>query len=425
VTDTGRRVPTGPLNGVRILDFSRQFAGGLGTRYLATLGAEVLRAEWPEPPGLDFIRTMTSADGVPGLNRGGMFNGANVEKRSFTLNMATPEGRALARQLVEHCDVVYENMTPRVMRNWGLDYESLRAIREDIIYVSCTGFGHDGPAAEYRSYGSPSQGHTGLLGLAGLPGRPPAGWSFQIGDTHAATINALQVLFALWRHRRTGRGVFVDAAQTQGNVTMLAPFFLERSVNGATWGPGFPPGNDRPVPPWAPHNAYRCVGPDRWCVIAVQSDEEWDGLRAAMGDPEWARDPGLATAVGRYERRVQLDEQIGAWTVTRDRYALSSHLQAHGVPAGVVQDPHDLLDWDRQLAHRATFAVYEHPEAGHRRHETVGVRLSRNPYVPQQAAPLLGEGNDYVFRELLGLSEERIGELEAADAIRTIVSEAP
>jgi crotonobetainyl-CoA:carnitine CoA-transferase CaiB-like acyl-CoA transferase len=414
--------PSGPLNGVRILDFSRQFAGGLGTRYLATLGAEVLRVEWPESPGLDFIRAMTPADNVPGLNRGAMFNGANVEKRSFTLNMGTEEGRDLARRLVEHCDVVYENMTPRVMRNWGLDYDSLRAIREDIIYVSCSGFGHDGPAAEYRSYGSPSQGHTGLAGLAGLPGRPPAGWSFQIGDTHAATNNALAVLFALYRHRRTGRGVFVDAAQTQGNVTLLGPFLLELSVTGSAWGPGFPPGNARVHREMAPHNAYPCLGTDRWCVIAVTSDEEWRGLVAALGEPAWASDAVLGEAAARWERREWVDEQLAAWTATRDRYFVARYLQEHGVPAGVVQSAADLLDWDVQLAHRSTFAVYEHPEVGPRRHETLGVRLSRTPYRPLRAAPLLGEGNDFVFRELLGLSDERLRDLEAAGAIRSVPS---
>ncbi|MBV9660936.1 MAG: CoA transferase [Acidimicrobiales bacterium] len=410
-----------PLAGTRVLDFSRQFAGGLGTRYLATLGAEVLRVEWPEPPGLDFIRFFGSADGIDGLNRGGMFNGANVEKRSFTLNMGTEKGRSLARDLVRLCDVVYENMTPRVMQGWGLDYASMKEIREDIIYVSCSGFGHDGPAAGYRSYGSPSQGHTGLLTLAGLPGRPPAGWAFQIGDTHAATQNALTVLTALLYRRRTGRGVFVDAAQTQGNVTLLGQYLLELAANGPRDG-GDPEaaGNRRAHPRAAPHNAYRCIGPDRWCVIAVFDDDQWGALRRALGDPRWARAPELATSEGRYASQDVIDAELSAWTSKRDRYHVARLLQEHGVPAGVVQDTRDVLDWDIQLAHRGTFAVYEHDEAGRRRHETVGARLSKMPYVPNKAAPLLGEANDYVFRDLLGLSDAELAALEADDVVRSL-----
>src|ERR1700728_4615382 len=140
--DDGTSTPMGlapvPLNGVRILDFSRQFAGSLGTRILASYGAEVLRAEWPEPPAFDFVRMLSPADGIPGFNRGGLFNGANMDKRSFTLNMATDEGRRLAMELAMRSHVVYDNMTPRVMKNWGMDYEALRQMKPDIIAVSCS-----------------------------------------------------------------------------------------------------------------------------------------------------------------------------------------------------------------------------------------------------------------------------------------------
>ena len=415
-----------PLEGIRILDFSRQFAGALGTRFLAGLGAEVLRAEWPEPPGLDFVRFLSPAEGVPGFNRGGMFNGANVDKRSFTLNMATPEGRELALELVKKSDVVYENMTPRVMKNWGLDYESLKAARSDIIYVSCSGFGRNGPTAHYRSYGSPSQGHTGIVHLAGMPGRPPAGWGFQIGDTHAGTNNALSVLMALRHRRRTGEGMFIDSAQTQGNVTLSGLDVLEYSVNATLkQRPEFPPGNKRINPRIAPHNVYPCLGTDRWVAISVHDDVEWNSLKAAMGNPAWADNADWDTSVGRYRDQESIDVSLSEWTSDRDRFAAARRLQEYGVPAGVVQDARDRLNWDRQMAHRSSYAIFDHAEVGPRRHETVAAKLSRDPYVQQNAAPLLGGDNDYVFKTLLGLNDERLAALEEADAIRTLVRSEP
>ena len=411
-----------PLEGIRILDFSRQFAGALGTRFLAGLGAEVLRAEWPEPPGFDFVRLLSPAEGVPGFNRGGMFNGANVDKRSFTLNMGTQEGREIALELVKKSDVVYENMTPRVMRNWGLDYESLKAAKRDIIYVSCSGFGRNGPTAHYRSYGSPSQGHTGIVHLAGIPGRPPAGWGFQIGDTHAGTNNALTVLMALRHRRRTGEGMFVDSAQTQGNVTLSGFDVLEYSANGTLKNrPEFPPGNKRLYPRIAPHNVYPCLGNDRWVAISVHDDTEWESLKEALGRPAWADNDDWATGEGRYRDQETIDALLADWTSDRDRFAVARRLQEHGVRAGAVQDARDRLNWDRQMAHRGTYAIFDHAEVGPRRHETVAAKLSRDPYVPQNAAPLLGGDNDYVFKTVLGLDDARLAALEEADVIRTLV----
>jgi crotonobetainyl-CoA:carnitine CoA-transferase CaiB-like acyl-CoA transferase len=408
------------LEGVRILDFSRQLAGAAGTRHLAGFGAEVLRAEWPDPPGLDFVRFIMPADGQPGINRGGMFNSLNVDKRSFTLNMATEGGRKLALRLVEISDVVYENMTPHVMKGWGLDYEALVRIRPDIIYVSCSGFGQSGPGAHYRSYGQPSAAHTGLIQLAGIPGRPPAGWGFQFGDTHAAATNAIAVLMALEYRRTTGRGVFIDSAQTQGNVTIQSPFFLEHSVNGTVFRrEGYPDGNARSDPPVSPHNAYPCGGEvDAWCVIAVYSEGEWAALKAAMGSPAWAETEDFATAEARYAHRGELDAYIAEWTRSQNRFDLADHLQDRGVRAGVVQNIHDRMDRDPQLSHRQTYMEFPHSEVGPRRHETVGAKLSKSPYRMKSGSPLIGEDNGYVYGTLLGLSTDEIDQLKAADVVR-------
>jgi crotonobetainyl-CoA:carnitine CoA-transferase CaiB-like acyl-CoA transferase len=409
-----------PLEGVRILDFSRQLAGAAGTRHLATFGAEVLRAEWPDPPGLDFVRFLMPADGQSGINRGGMFNTLNVDKRSFTINMGTERGRELARRLVQISDVIYENMTPRVMKAWGLDYAALVQIKPDIIYVSCSGFGQNGPGANYRSYGQPSAAHTGLIQLAGLPGRPPAGWGFQFGDTHAAATNATAVLMALEYRRATGRGIFIDSAQTQGNVTIQSAFFLEHSVNGTIFRrEAYPEGNTRFYPPIAPHNTYRCgQEDDAWCAIAVHSEEEWAALKGAMGSPEWAEAAEFASAQARYANRSELDSHIAQWTRDKNRFELAEYLQTRGVRAGAVQNVDDRMNRDPQLSHRGTYAEFPHAEVGPRKHETVGAKLSKSPYQIKSGAPLIGQDNDYVYSKLLGFSAEEIEELKAADAIR-------
>ena len=379
-----------PLEGLRVLDFSRQLAGGAATRILANYGAEVLRAEWPEPPGIDFLRQGGSswADGPKSINAGPLFNSINVAKRSFTLNMATEEGRRLAKELARISDVFFESMTPRVMRNWGLEYEAVRGINPNIIYVSCSGFGQTGPAAHYRSYGMPSAAHTGIFHLAGLPGRPPARWGFSIGDTHASFMNAIAVLSAVHYRQRTGRGVFIDSAQTQANITLLAEFFLDFSVNGRkTRHSKFPPGNTPHRTPVAPHNAYPCRGQDTWCVIAAFSEADWKSLKDAMKHPEWAERPQFASMEERVQHREELDRELSRWTRGFDRFVLARRLQESGLCAGVVENSRDRLNWDGQLAHRGTYAIFEHSEMGPRRHETVAAKLSGRLPRPKRAPP--------------------------------------
>ncbi len=409
----------GPLEGVRVLDFSRHLAGAGATHILANYGAEVIRAEWPENPGLDFSRLMYGADGIPGLNRSALFNNINMDKMSFTLNMKHPKALDLARRLMAISDIFIENMTPGVIQRMGLDYEAMKAIKPDVIYLSVSGWGQTGPRRNFRSYGMSSSAHVGMAYLAGLPDRPPAGWQFAFCDHSTAWLASATIMNALHYRRRTKRGVFIDMPQTQTGVTFVAPFFLDKSVNGrSARRPDFPNGNRREHPMAAPHTAFRCAGEENWCAIAVYNDGEWAGLKAAMGDPEWAAEPRFATQRDRWDQQDELEERIGAWTKDQERYSLANLLQQHGVPAGVVQTPRDRIEWDIQLEHRGTYQVYHHPEVGPRRHETVAARLSKSPYKPMRAAPLMGQHNDYVFRELLGLSQAEIDELEEEDSIR-------
>jgi crotonobetainyl-CoA:carnitine CoA-transferase CaiB-like acyl-CoA transferase len=182
--------------------------------------------------------------------------------------------------------------------------------------------------------------------------------------------------------------------------------------------PFFPLRIRRLHPRIAPHNVYPCTGEDSWCAIAVYSEEEWQGLKTAMGSPAWADSDNYNNGSARIEHEDELDRLIGRWTSEHERHSLAALLQEHGVRAGAVQNARDRIEWDQQPAHRDTYAIYEHPEAGPRRHETVGARLSKNPYRPKRAAPLMGQDTDDVLRVLLGYSDDRIAELRASDAIR-------
>ena len=423
-THNGLRVDAqskaGPLAGIRVLDFSRLLAGAGGTRLLANYGAEVLRVEWPEYPALDFLRLGHQADGIPGMNRGGLFNSINVDKLSITLNMKKPEAVDLAKRIIAVSDVVVENYPPRVMKSFGLDYATVRRVRPDIIYLSQSGWGKDGPRADYRSYGMSSAAHAGVAFLCGLPDHPPAGWQFAYCDHIPAWLNTITIMMALRYRQRTGRGVFIDQAQTQAAVTLVGPSFLDFSVNGRkSRRPGFPPGNRRLYPPVAPHGAFPCLGKDTWCAITVFTEDEWTGLKEAMGKPLWAEDPKFATAQDRAQHQDELEGHLAGWTKGVERYELARLLQVHGVPAGVVQTARDRVDWDTQLQHRGTFQVYSHPEVGPRRYETVAAWLSNTPYTPKRAAPLLGQDNGYTLTEVLGCSEAQLHEWERQDVIRT------
>jgi benzylsuccinate CoA-transferase BbsF subunit len=408
------RQSAAPLTGIRVLDLTRQLAGAGGTRILAALGAEVIRVEWKEYPALDFVRYAPPfADGEAGVNRSGYFNNINANKLGVTLNMADPRGRELFIELLKKSDVVAENFSPKVMRDWRLDYESLKAVRGDIVYLAQAGFGHSGPYESYRTFGPTAEAFCGLTVMCGLPDREPAGWGYSYLDHMAGYHAALAVCSALIHRRRTGRGQFIDLAQTQLGCTLTGPAFVDWSVNRRPYHrAGNPPGNRSPHPQCVPHNAYRCRGEDVWCLIAVTSDDQWLALRKVMGEPEWASAAQFATLAGRLEHQDALDGEIEKWTVQRDGREVMHELQAAGVPAGLVQTAEDRVEDDPQLRTRGVFLPLEHSEVGPRLSEGLPFKLSKTPWSLTRGAPCLGEHNDDVYRELLGLSSKEIERLE-------------
>jgi len=392
----GRRA----LEGVRILDFTWVVAGPVATRILADQGAEVIKIERRD--SLDL-----------GSRRGGFTGNLFRGKKSTVLNMADPRGREIARQLVAVSDVVIDNFSARVMRNWGMDYESIRKIKPDVIAVSMSGFGHTGPQKDYVSYGPTLQALSGYTLLMRHPGKEPAGWGYSYADMSGGYGGALAVLMALWHRKRTGQGQFVDLSQFETISSVVGPALLAVLVNNASIAPF---GNHSQEAPAAPHGVYRCAGIDRWCAITVFSEEEWHAFCRVLGNPDWTTAPRFTTLASRLEHHDALDRCVEEWTRQHTPEEVMTLLQQADVPAGVVTNGED-MDRDSQLRARGYWAQVKTPEGDEVVLDGPPIKLSATPGHIAAPGPLLGEQTESVLRRLLGYSDEYISQLKAEQVV--------
>ncbi|MEM7289520.1 MAG: CoA transferase [Pseudomonadota bacterium] len=341
-----------PLDGIRIVDFSWVRAGPWATRWLGSLGAEVIKIEWPKTERGRGGNIATPQDQPVNLNTNGHFSDTNANKYSVTLNVRSAKGLDIVRQLIATSDVVIENFSSRVLTKWGLGFDELKAIKPDIVYVSMSGYGHTGRNHSYTTFGPVAQAVSGLTQLSGLPGKPPAGWGWSYMDDTGGMYGAMCVLTGLYHRNMTGEGQHIDQSQMVSGIALCGPALLDFSVNGrGSQRDGFPPGN-RSVwpgsarlhnyrgPICAPHNSYPTApgGYNDWCTIVCESDSEWEKLAKVMGDPDWARQDKFATLDGRLEHQAELDQEIRKWTTGLDKYAVTERCQAAGVKAMPVQD---------------------------------------------------------------------------------------
>jgi crotonobetainyl-CoA:carnitine CoA-transferase CaiB-like acyl-CoA transferase len=400
--------PPSALHGVRVIDFTWVVAGPVATRVLADHGAEVIKIERRD--ALDF-----------GSRRGGLTGNLNRGKQSIVINMNTPPGIELAQRLIATADVVVDNFSARVMRNWGLDYESLRRLKPDIIALNMSGFGHTGPYRDYVSYGPTLQALSGYTLLMRHAGSEPAGWGFSYSDMAAGYSGALAVLMALWYRRRTGEGQCIDLSQFENLTALLGSGLLDILVHRRS---AVPIGNASQEMPAAPHGVYRCAdlpgaGParDRWCAIAVFDEDDWARFRRALGNPLWAGNHRFATERARITNRVALDAHVESWTRNRTAEEVMTHLQSAGVAAGVVANAEDLCRRDQHLQARGYWARIATPEGETVEFDGVPFKMSETPGQVRGPGPLLGEHTDSVLQSVLGLSAATVAELRAADII--------
>jgi crotonobetainyl-CoA:carnitine CoA-transferase CaiB-like acyl-CoA transferase len=405
-----------PLEGIRVIDLTKIVAGPNATRMLATMGAEVIRVEWHDDRALDLLRGVRphAPGGDPeSLNRSGLFNNINTGKYGITLNMNLPQGRELFKRLIADASVVCENYSPRQMERWELGYDVLSKINPGLIYMQITGMGKSGTYNSYVSVGPTAQALSGLTHMSGFPEpSPPAGWGYSYLDHSTGYYGAILVLAALLRRKRTGLGCYIDVSQTEAGLIVSGTATLEAQLSGQ---PTDRHGNRMEAAAWAPHGAYPCNGTDQWIAIAIQNDAQWASLVAEIGAPQWARDARFADAAGRKANEDELDRLLAESTLTAERYDLMNRLQQRGVPAAVVQKADDRCERDPQLKARGYLVPLPHSEIGTWPIEGFPAKFERLPAdvggLPHRGAPMMGEDNDRVYRDLLGLSPEEIATL--------------
>ncbi len=388
------------LDGIRVVDFTWALSGPISTKHLSDLGAEVIKVE--TRVRLDIQRTGSKF---------GSFNQHNTGKLAITINLKMPRGLELMKQLIGKSDVVVENFAGGSMAKMGLGYDVLKELKPDIIMLSSCMQGQTGPYARHPGIGFRLTALSGFNHITGWPDRQP-GWIGAYTDFIAPRYNILGVMAALEYRRRTGKGMYVDVSQFESGVQFMGPLLLDYYVNGQ---PVDRMGNESPDA--APHNAYRCLGEDRWCAISVSAEPEWASFCAVIGNPGLATDPRFATLAARKQNEPELDRLVTEWTRTRSAEDVMNAMQAAGVPAGVLQTGEDLMDHDPQLRHRRFFTELEHPEVGkYRSNSGAHFTLSKCDY-DLVRAPLLGEHNEYVFKEILGVPDDEYNRLVAEGVI--------
>jgi crotonobetainyl-CoA:carnitine CoA-transferase CaiB-like acyl-CoA transferase len=399
-----------PLDGVKILDFMWAVAGPLATRALADHGASVIRIE--SSHRLDVCRTILPfLGGEVGAEHVALFHSTNVGKRMLTLDPSKPEGRAVVLDLVRWADVVCESFTPKGMKGFGLDYETLRRVKPDLIMLSTCLMGQSGPLAGFAGYGNLAAALTGFYELTGWPDRAPAGPFGAYTDYIAPRFNAAALLAALEHRRRTGEGQHIDLAQAEAALHFLAPAILDYTVNGVV---ATRDGNrDREL---APHGVYPCAGQDRWVALAARDDRDWRALCRALDAPGLASDARFASAEARLGYAGELDALLAGHTAPLAMEELEERLHAAGVPAsGVYNSPEAARD--PQLAQRGHFVPVAHPTRGQAVVEGPRFRLSRTPARVTGPAPSFGDSTQWVLESVLGYDEERIAQLAIAGAL--------
>ena len=392
--------PRLPFEGMLVLDFGHGGVGVEAGRLFAEYGADVIKVESRSYP--DFMRM------VSGGETSASFSSSSRSKRGFGVNLKTDRGVELVRRLAARADVVIENNSTGTMDDIGLGYDDLRALNPGVVMVSSQLMGSHGPWASWLGYGPSTRPAGGMTWLWNFPGGGMPPGSMAIFPDHlAGRVCAVGALAGLVRRERDGTGAHVEVAQVETVLNMMGHYFLKEALEPGSVQPG---GNRRER--GAPWGVYPCAGEQRWCVITCRDDEDWANLRAAMGDPEWAADPGLATAAGRHARHDDLDARIGEWTSRHADRDLMGLLQARGVPAGMVTYASDVPE-DPHFRERGYPVPVHQPGVGDMLMEGPAFRASGMPAPVITNAPWLGEHTRAIARDMLDLSEEEIDKLMA------------
>jgi crotonobetainyl-CoA:carnitine CoA-transferase CaiB-like acyl-CoA transferase len=393
-----------PLEDVKILDFMWVMAGPAGTRMLADYGAVIVRIE--SPSRIDTARTLSpyQANQI-GPDASGLFSNCNAGKFGLTLDIGNPRSREVIHDLVKWADVVAESFSPKAMRAWDLDYPAIRKIKPDIIMLSSCLMGQTGPLASFAGFGNLAAAISGFHNLTGWADRAPAGPFGAYTDYVSPRFTAIAIMAALEYRRRTGKGQYIDQSQAEASLHFLTPALLDHSTNGRAQ---IRTGNsDREL---APHGIYPAKGEDQWIAIVCKTDNDFIALCDLMKRPELSRDARFRTLGDRHKNAPDLDQIISSWSRELAPREAERVAQARGIAAHAVQNSEEFYT-DPQISHRGHFVELPHPVYGKTIVEGTRTKLSRTPAQTRRAAPTLGQDNQYVLENILGYSEEQIGEI--------------
>jgi crotonobetainyl-CoA:carnitine CoA-transferase CaiB-like acyl-CoA transferase len=428
-----------PLEGIKVADFSWFGAGPICAENLGRFGATVVRVE--SEAHIDGLRQVmpfaqqdcpdcngagcsncqnTGKVTKTGYNVSGYFNNYNAGKLGITINLQTELGQQMGRQLIAWADVFITNHTPRIIEKWGLEYDAVAKIKPGIIAVYQPMQGFDGPHKHFFGFGAVLNAITGYNNLSGFPNRPPMGLGTNYPDYVINPGHTLVAILAALRYRKkTGKGQRIELAQIESSVAPLAPAVMDYMANGKLH---TRQGNRLSYA--SPHGAFRCQDEeitgaqhDRWVAFGIFSDAQWRVLADAMGNPAWAADAKFATLEGRKANEDELETNITEWTRPQLAEDVMSLLQSKGIAAGVVHNSRDVLDRDVHLKARQYYQYLDHPETGRAAYDGAPFRLSKTPGSLKSPAPLLGEHNEYVCKEILGMSDEEIAEALVQQAL--------
>lgn len=393
---------TYPLEGYRIIDFGWAAAAPRATCLLADMGAEVIKVETQKR--LDPVRF-----GPDNLTRDPekdpLFHSINRNKLSILLDLTHPQGVELIKQLVKISDVVVENFSPGVMKRFGLDYDELKGIKPEIIMISFPGVGREGPLADVVTYGPSLAGLAGLDSMVGYEDERVLGMQQAYADINAALHGAFAIQIALYHRETYAEGQHIEVPQIEALLSTMPEPVMTNSITGNTQGTI---GNRSNL--MAVHNNYPCKGTDKWVSIALLTEQEWKAFCKAIGSPSWTKTDSYADGYRRWVNRKELDQRISEWTMTKMPSEVMEILQKVGVAATPCEDTEDRF-LDPHFQERQILIDVEHPSTGVDWVPNVICRLSETPGAIRRPAPRLGEHNDYVFRELLGLTKEEIERL--------------
>jgi benzylsuccinate CoA-transferase BbsF subunit len=405
------------FEGIKVAEFAWVVVGPSTSRYLADHGATVVKIE-------SHKRLDTNRVNGPFVNStptpdGSMFFGKhNPNKYSVSIDLQNPKGKELAWRLIKWADIVTESFSPGTMEKLGLSYEAVKKVKPDVIYLSSSMQGRGGPHSNYAGYGQNAINFCGLTEVTGWPDRLPSPPYGACSDYISCRFAAFSILAALAYRRRTGKGQYIDQSQFESTIQFMASPIMDYQVNGKVMTRD---GNRLPIA--APHGAFQCKGDDRWAAISVMNEDQWQKFCQVIGNPALAKDSKYATLEQRKKNENELEKLVTAWTLQHTPAEVEQLLQKAGVPANVVEKPSDIYQ-DPQIAHRQYFTPLEHSFMGQQKYEAQACFiLSKTPRALDKPSPCIGEHNEYVFKELLKMTDDEVADCLIKGGITTEFTE--